>query len=152
MEGEMKNELLRKDEVKLLFVAKGSHSGDWQRPKESRFYSTVLEELPSTDDYYVEEGEALPLSNLLTVVEKSHLDTANARIAELEKQIEKAEKVVEFYGAKENWRDEADSGVKVFGPFKDHKTWTDCGYEYDWENLHDQGEKAREYFADKEKK
>lgn len=77
---------------------------------------------------------------------------SNARIAELEKQIEKAEKVVEFYGAKENWRDEADSGVKVFGPFKDHKTWTDCGYEYDWENLNDQGEKAREYFTDKEKK
>ena len=67
-------------------------------------------------------------------------------------QLEKAEKVIEFYGAKENWRDEADSGVKVFGPFKDHKTWTDCGYEYDWENLHDQGEKAREYFADKDKK
>ena len=69
---------------------------------------------------------------------------AQARIASLEAQLEKAEKVIEFYGAKENWRDEVDSGVKVFGPFKDHKTWTDCGYEYDWENLHDEGDIARE--------
>ncbi len=93
---------------------------------------------------------------------KEALKNANARIAELEAEVtrvtnllslkalelDKAEKIVEFYGAKENWRDEADSGVKVFGPFKDHKTWTDCGYEYDWENLHDQGDTARKWLEE----
>lgn len=66
----------------------------------------------------------------------------------LHKQLESARGVIEFYGDKLNWRDEADSGVKAFGPYKDHKAWTDCGYEHDWENLHDEGDKARKWLEE----
>jgi hypothetical protein len=65
-------------------------------------------------------------------------------IEQLEQDKKDLIEALKFYAKKENWRDLDDSGVKLFGPWKDHKTWTDCGYEYDWESLHDNGDLARE--------
>lgn len=76
-------------------------------------------------------------------LEKKFFDS-NARIAELEKQLEKAESVIALYAEKDHWSLENATRCSSF-VYGDHEfLQEEAGFRA--------GAKAREYFADKETK